>query len=132
MDELEGALRAVLSDPAQMQQLRDLAGAFGLSMPSGSPPSGAPPAAPAADPSPPPAAAIPASALGSVPPQAQMLLQQSGALGQKQQRLLQALLPFLRKERQPALERAIRAAQLAGLARLACKGWQSPGPKEGP
>ena len=33
MDELERALRAVLSDPGQMEQLRSLAGALGLSPP---------------------------------------------------------------------------------------------------
>ena len=33
MDDLERALRAVLDDPAQMQELRELAGAMGFSAP---------------------------------------------------------------------------------------------------
>ena len=33
MDELERALRAVLDDPAQLQELRELAGSMGFSVP---------------------------------------------------------------------------------------------------
>ena len=33
MDELERALRAVLDDPAQMRELRELAGSMGFSAP---------------------------------------------------------------------------------------------------
>ena len=37
MDELERALRAVLDDPAQLQELRELAGSMGFSVPQAQP-----------------------------------------------------------------------------------------------
>ena len=54
MDELERALRAVLDDPAQLQELRALAGSLGLGQPDAAAPQEAavPPMPP---PAPPPA-----------------------------------------------------------------------------
>lgn len=37
MDELERALRAILDDPAQLQELRELAGSMGFSVPQAQP-----------------------------------------------------------------------------------------------
>ena len=99
MDELERALRAVLSDPGQMEQLRSLAGSLGLSPPE-------------------PAAA---------------LLRQAGRMDKRQENLLLAIKPFLRKDRQEKVERALHAARLASLASLALKSRQEPpGAKERP
>ena len=53
MDELERALRAVLDDPAQLQELRALAGSLGLGQPDAAAPQEAAP--PVAEPPPPPA-----------------------------------------------------------------------------
>ena len=60
MDELERALRAVLDDPAQLQELRTLAGSLGLGQPDAAAPQEAavppmpPPAPPPAQPPKPP------------------------------------------------------------------------------
>ena len=43
MDELERALRAVLDDPAQLQELRALAGSLGLGQPDAAAPQEAAP-----------------------------------------------------------------------------------------
>ena len=116
MDELERALRAVLDDPAQLNELRALAGSLGLGQAAPAPPaaepvsaapepvSGAPEAVPPA-PVPDPTPVKPA---GSFAPQTR------GA--SRQEALLQALRPFLRKDRQTKIERALQAAKLAGLA----------------
>ena len=117
MDELERALRAVLSDPGQMEQLRSLAGSLGLSPPEQPQPM---PEAPAAQPPSPPE---PAAAL----------LRQAGRMDKRQENLLLAIKPFLRKDRQEKVERALHAARLASLASLALKSRQEPpGAKETP
>ena len=109
MDELERALRAVLDDPAQLQELRELAGSMGFSVPQ---------AQPERAPLPDPAAAM---------------LRQAGKMDKRQEALLLALKPFLRKERQEKIDRALHAARLASLASLALKNrGRGPGAKETP
>lgn len=109
MDELERALRAVLDDPAQLNELRALAGSLGLGQDAPAPPAPEP-ASPAPEPVLPVSAPepAPAKAAGSFAPQPR------GA--SRQEALLQALRPFLRKDRQAKIERALQAAKLAGLA----------------
>ena len=108
MDELERALRAVLDDPAQLQELRELAGSMGFSVPQ---------AQPERAPVPDPAA----------------MLRQAGKMDKRQEALLLALKPFLRKERQEKIDRALHAARLASLASLALKNrGRGPGAKETP
>lgn len=102
MDELERALRAVLDDPAQLNELRALAGSLGLGQDAPAPPAPEP-VLPVSAPEP-----APAKAAGSFAPQPR------GA--SRQEALLQALRPFLRKDRQAKIERALQAAKLAGLA----------------
>ena len=122
MDELERALRAVLSDPGQMEQLRSLAGALGLSPPEEAQPV---PEAPAAPP--------PAPVFAAPPEPAAALLRQAGRMDKRQENLLLAIKPFLRKDRQEKVERALHAARLASLASLALKSRQEPpGSKEKP
>lgn len=126
MDELARALRAVLEDPGQMQQLRAMADSLGLGIP------GEEAAHSTADPvQTPPDPPLPTP---PVPPMQEVLgglMRQGSALEKKQQALLQALRPFLRRERQEKLDRALQAAQLASVAGLMLKNRRSaPGSKE--
>ena len=97
MDELERALRAVLDDPAQLQELRALAGSLGLGQPDAAAPQEAAP--PVAEPPPPPAQP-PVQETVSLPEPAAAMLRQAGKADKKQEALLLALKPFLRKDRQ--------------------------------
>ena len=126
MDELERALRAVLDDPAQLNELRALAGSLGL---------GQTPAAPESAPvsaSEAPAASVPdvPAPQPEAPKPAAASFAPRGRGGTPQEALLQALRPFLRKDRQEKIERALQAARLAGLARLALNSRRSGSGKE--
>ena len=129
MDELERALRAVLDDPAQMRELRELAGSMGFPAPQMQPenePASKPP-----EPEPKPAQA--AFQQQALPEPAVEMLRQAGKADKKQEALLLALKPFLRKERQEKIDRALHAARLASLASLALKNrGRGPGAKETP
>jgi len=126
MDELERALRAVLDDPAQLQELRALAGSLGLGQPNAAAPQEAAP--PVAQPPKPPV-----QETVSLPEPAAAMLRQAGKADKKQEALLLALKPFLRKDRQSKIDRALQAARLASLASLALKNrGRGPGPKETP
>ena len=111
MDELERALRAVLDDPAQLQELRALAGSLGLGQPDAAAPQEAavppmpPPAPPPAQPPKPPV-----QETVSLPEPAAAMLRQAGKADKKQEALLLALKPFLRKDRQSKIDRALQAA----------------------
>ena len=129
MDDLERALRAVLDDPAQMQELRELAGAMGFSAPQ--PQSVSATAPKAAEPKPKPVQAV--FQQQPLPEPAAAMLRQAGKMDKKQEALLLALKPFLRRERQEKIDRALQAARLASLASLALKNrGRSPGAKETP
>ena len=129
MDELERALRAVLDDPAQMRELRELAGSMGFSAPQMQPENEPAPKPP--EPEPKPAQA--AFQQQALPEPAVEMLRQAGKADKKQEALLLALKPFLRKERQEKIDRALHAARLASLASLALKNrGRSPGAKETP
>lgn len=132
MDELERALRAVLDDPAQLQELRELAGSMGFSVPQTQPEGVPAPKSPEPAPAPEPE---PAQAVfqQQLPEPAAAMLRQAGKTDKKQEALLLALKPFLRKERQEKIDRALHAARLASLASLALKNrGRSPGAKETP
>ena len=61
------------------------------------------------------------------------MLRQAGKMDKRQEALLLALKPFLRKERQEKIDRALHAARLASLASLALKNrGRGPGAKETP
>ena len=127
MDELERALRAVLDDPAQLQELRELAGSMGFSVPQ---------AQRAPVPDPPESEPKPVQAVFQQQPRpapAAAMLRQAGKMDKRQEALLLALKPFLRKERQEKIDRALHAARLASLASLALKNrGRGPGAKETP
>ncbi len=132
MDELERALRAVLDDPAQLQELRELAGSMGFSVPQTQPEGAPAPKSPEPAPAPEPE---PAQAVfqQQLPEPAAAMLRQAEKTDKKQEALLLALKPFLRKERQEKIDRALHAARLASLASLALKNrGRSPGAKETP
>ena len=101
MNELEEKLGAVLNDPQMMQKIMSMAQALG---------GGKEPAVEANSPSPPPSAIDP-----------KLLKGLSGCLqhnniDRNQQALLHALSPYLSQNRVSKLERAMRAAKVAGAA----------------
>lgn len=102
MSELEEKLGSILSNPQLMQQIATMAQAIGQSSPQQAPPqSKAPPAPALSDP----------AMLKSLSEMAQ-----AGRIDQEQQELLHALTPFLSQARIGKLERAMRAAKMAGFA----------------
>lgn len=132
MDELERALRAVLDDPAQLRELRELAGSMGFSVPQAQPESAPAPTPPEPEPVPEPPPAQ-AAFQQPLPEPAAAMLRQAGKMDKRQEALLLALKPFLRKERQEKIDRALHAARLASLASLALKNrGRGPGAKETP
>ena len=133
MDELERALRAVLDDPAQLRELRELAGSMGFSVPQAQPESAPAPTPPEPEPVPEPPPAQAVFQQQPLPEPAAAMLRQAGKADKKQEALLLALKPFLRKERQEKIDRALHAARLASLASLALKNrGRGPGAKETP
>ena len=85
MDDLERALRAVLDDPAQMQELRELAGAMGFSAPQPQSVSATAPKAAEPEPEPKPVQAV--FQQQPLPEPAAAMLRQAGKI-RDQQRLL--------------------------------------------
>ncbi len=131
MDELERALRTILDDPAQLQELRELAGSMGFSLPQAQPESAPMQKAPEPVPEPEPARAV--FQQQPLPEPVAAMLRQAGKMDKRQEALLLALKPFLRKERQEKIDRALHAARLASLAGLALKNRsRGPGAKETP
>ena len=124
MDELERALRAVLDDPAQLRELRELAGSMGFSVPQAQPESAPAPTPPEPEPVPEPPPAQAAFQQQPLPEPAAAMLRQAGKMDKRQEALLLALKPFLRKERQEKIDRALHAA-------LKNRG-RGPGAKETP
>lgn len=102
MSELEEKLGTILSNPQLMQQISAMAQALGQ--------------APPEPPAPPPVA--PQSPTLPDPAMLQKLsgMLQAGRVDQEQQELLHALSPFLSQSRIGKLERAMRAAKMAGFA----------------
>lgn len=98
MDELQESLRGLLENPAELERLSQMASDLLGGAPE------AEPTAPAAPPLP---------DLGA-------LISRFQSGGQSDtQKLLQAMKPFLSRQRQEKLDRAMRAARLASVAQLA-------------
>ena len=102
MSELEEKLGTILSNPQLMQQISAMAQALGQ----------APPEPPAPPPVAPQSPALP----DPVMLQKVSGMLQAGRVDQEQQELLHALSPFLSQSRIGKLERAMRAAKMAGFA----------------
>lgn len=101
MSQLDDKLSAILGNPQMMQQIMSLAQSMGASQPQ----------EPKEQPAQPPPPAIDPGLLQSLSAAAS-----AGGVDQNQQALLSALSPFLSRERVNKLERAMRAAQIAGAA----------------
>ena len=99
MSELEDKLGTILENPQLMQQIAAMAQMLGQ-------PSAEQPAPP------PPSPALPDPGLL----QNVSSMMQAGRINQEQQALLKALSPFLSRSRITKLERAMRAAKMAGFA----------------
>ena len=102
MSELEEKLGTILSNPQLMQQISAMAQALGQAPPE---PPAPPPVAPQSPTLPEPAMLQKVSGM-----------LQAGRVDQEQQELLHALSPFLSQSRIGKLERAMRAAKMAGFA----------------
>lgn len=109
MEELEEKIHAVLSDPAQMEQIMNMARALGLS--------GAAEAQERTDDTP------------SEPPQPSemmrepvaQLIRQAGKPDAREENLLNALKPFLKPSRREKIDRAMQVARLSHLAGYALR-----------
>lgn len=116
MSELEEKLGTILSNPQLMQQIAAMAQAFGQQ----------PPEPPRQQPKPPePARQQPAPPAPALPDPAMLQnlsgILQAGRVDQEQQELLHALSPFLSQARIGKLERAMRAAKMAGFVSILLK-----------
>ena len=105
MDDLQSQLGAILGNPAMMSQIMTMAQQLGSAMPDVSPP--------------PPPQNAPESPLGDLDigaiAKVAGLASQSG-IDNNQKALLGALHPYLSHERIRRLEKAMRAAKIAGIA----------------
>ena len=111
MDDLQSALQQLLTDPQQLAELASMASALGLHPPEGGPPPQPPPKPPEPeDQKRPDAPPRPEGPRPPMPP------------GDRREKLLMALRPFLKPERQEKLDRALRIAQLTQLAGSAFSG----------
>lgn len=102
MDNIQSQMNAILQNPEMMERIMSMAQSLGGSIPVQETPSEPPP-----------------FSLPDIDPV--MIQKLSGFLGQSridknQQLLLQALLPYLNRDRIAKLEKAMRAAKLASLA----------------
>ena len=102
MSELEEKLGTILSNPQLMQQISAMAQALGQ--------------APPEQPAPPPMAPQPPALPDPAMLQKVSGMLQAGRVDQEQQQLLHALSPFLSQSRIGKLERAMRAAKMAGFS----------------
>ena len=111
LDDLHSALQQLLADPQQLAELASMASALGLHPPEGGPPPQPPPKPPEPeDQKRPDAPPRPEGPRPPMPP------------GDRREKLLMALRPFLKPERQEKLDRALRIAQLTQLAGSAFSG----------
>ena len=108
MDDLQSALQQLLADPQQLAELASMASALGLHPPEGGPPPQPPPKPD--DQKRPDAPPRPEGPRPPMPP------------GDRREKLLMALRPVLKPERQEKLDRALRIAQLTQLAGSAVSG----------
>lgn len=101
MSEMEDKLGAILNNPQMMQQIMSMAQAMGANQPTQSPP--------------------PQPQESSLPMDPRMLqsiagMARNSGVDRNQQTLLSALRPYLSQSRINKLEKAMRAAKMAGLA----------------
>ena len=107
MDDMEQKINAILGNPQMMSQLMSMAQSLAGSQQESAP------AEPASPPPKPPA--LPAGIDVNMMQKVAGIAQRTG-IDRNQQQLLKALSPYLCKERIAKLEKAMRAAKIAGLA----------------
>ena len=115
MEDMQEKLNSILGNPEMMQRIMSMAQAFGQSSEQNKHETAE---------NPPPQPTKPSQALGIDPATLQKIVgfaQQSG-IDRNQQALLKALRPYLSKERIVKLEKAMRAAKVAGFASTAVGG----------
>ena len=112
MSEFEDKLNSILSSPDQMQKIMDMAKQLSSSAPHGETKTPSP--APNAD-----GAGFPAGLDPKMLKLFTKVMQEYGASGDEKAELVHALRPYLRAERQQAMDRAVELTKLAKLARLA-------------
>ena len=107
MDDMEQKINSILGNPQMMSQLMSMAQALSA------PPQESTSSEPASQPPKPPA--LPAGIDMNMVQKVAGIAQRTG-IDRNQQQLLKALSPYLCKERITKLEKAMRAAKIAGLA----------------
>ena len=105
MDEMQNKLDSILGNPQMMEQIMSMAQSLGANTPAPEPRE-APPALP-----------IDGAMLSQIAG-----LAKYAAVDKNQQRLLAALSPYLTDHRLQKLEKAMRAAKIAGIAAAALSG----------
>ena len=116
MDDLESKLNQILSDPAKLADVMNMAQALmGQAAPPA--PSAEAAALPAASPEPAPEAA----SQPVMPPSVMAMLQQANNLDGKEVALFNALKPFLKPSRREKIDKAMRIARLSHLAGFALR-----------
>jgi hypothetical protein len=118
MDEMQQKLNSILGNPEMMSQIMNMAQALGADQEPE--PVSQPVSAPSGNPL--------QSALGGIDPgtiQKIIGIAQQAGIDQNQQNLLKALRPYLSEHRIIKLEKAMRAAKIAGVATTALGGMGS-------
>lgn len=114
MDDMEQKIGAILNNPEMMSQIMTMAQSFGKTDSNAS--------APPKQDSPPPKGSPMPSGADLAMLQKAYSLTQSANIDRNQQALLKALSPYLSKDRIGKLEKAMRAAKIAGFAATALSG----------
>jgi hypothetical protein len=109
MDGMEEKLNAILGNPQMMQQIMSMAQAMGSAQEE-------------ARPEPPPPQQNNAPGLDLAMIQKLSGIARQSSIDKNQQNLLRALTPYLSRERITKLEKAMRAAKIAGIASTALAG----------
>ena len=122
MAEFDDKLNSILSNPDAMAQIMQLAQSFSGET---APPSQSPPAPPP----PPPNSVNPLSALGNLDPKLitkflPLIQELGGGQDSDARRLLYALSPYLKPERQAKIDRALQLARLFHVGRQFLSKWE--------
>ena len=123
MDEMESKLNSILGNPQMMQQIMAMAQAMQQDQPKQEDAPPEPP--PQKNQSAPAMAAMPSMQDAAMLQRIAGIARQSG-VDKNQQALLKALSPYLSRDRITKLERAMRAAKIAGVASAALGGSNFP------
>lgn len=111
MDDMENKLGAILGNPEMMQQIMALAKNFSQAAPKQEQQKQEAPPPPKQEAAPPPLPELDFSTIQKLSG-----LAKNSGIDKNQQTLLRALSPYLSRQRISKLERAMRAAKMAGIA----------------